>query len=333
MITPPTRRGKPLRHQQKPTGPEQASRRGRPLTKSELNKASRHHVKRKGRPKKRNKTENLTSPLTYCPPPMIHPFKDPGASIEWGERLDTIPGSYPETKSCVFKVTINSEPFVLKIFKFFNPLTLEYDWSDRLGEDYPLSKAIGYTDPFYAECRAYGRIQEARDKGEITEKIATKCHGYLFLDADAQRWLENEGIDLGTENVDDELLSILGGAGRPRAIVKDFEAAGPDLDKQTPQQIRRIFRRVWLLNKLGIYNRDVRADNFRNGWLVDFDSSYTLPHDIYNILPKFEVSVTQGVDVAKFEEMLEEAGIDMKFLAPKRYNLRPRLIKNLSERN
>lgn len=199
------------------------------------------------------------------------------------------------------------------------------DWSDRLGEEYPLKKTVAYTDPFYAECRAYGRIKEAEDKGEIREKVATKCHGYIFLNAHAQRWLEDEGIHLGTENLTDELLPIVGGAGRPRAIVKDFEIAGPDLSIQTPQQIRRIFRRVWLLNKLGIYNRDVRADNFRNGWLVDFDISYTLPHDIYNVLPEFQAEETEAQDEAMFDSMLEEAGINMKFLATKRFNLRPRL--------
>lgn len=83
-----------------------------------------------------------------------------------------------------------------------------------------------------------------------------------------------------------------------------------------------------MLNKLGIYNRDVRADNFRNGWLVDFDISYTLPHDIYNVLPQFEAKETLVEDEAQFEDMLEEAGISMKFLATKQYNLRRRL-KNL----
>ncbi len=47
---------------------------------------------------------------------MIHPFRDQGASIEWGERLDA-PGSDSEIKSFVFKVKINSEPYVLKVVR------------------------------------------------------------------------------------------------------------------------------------------------------------------------------------------------------------------------
>ncbi|GAP93410.2 hypothetical protein SAMD00023353_12500040 [Rosellinia necatrix] len=195
---------------------------------------------------------------------------------------------------------------------------------NQLGEDYPLEKALFYTDPFYAECRAYGRIKEATDKGEITGKIATKCHGYIFLGAKDQRWLEDQGINLGTENLNDELLPIIGGAGKPRAIVKDFEIAGPSLNARAPQQIRKMFRNIWLLNRLGIYNRDVRAENFRDGWLVDFDISYTLPHDVYEALPEFEARETRAGDEAKFDDMLEEAGINLRFLATKRFNLRPR---------
>lgn len=71
----------------------------------------------------------------------------------------------------------------------------------------------------------------------------------------------------------------------------------------------------------------MRAENFRNGWLVDFDTSYTLPHDIYDALPPFETAETQAEDEAMFEDMLEEAGINMRFLATKQFNFRPRLKK------
>ncbi|KAJ2986733.1 hypothetical protein NUW58_g4888 [Xylaria curta] len=297
-----------------------ASKHRGPLENHEPKKAAGRHVKRGRPPKTRNKIENPILPLSLCPPPMIHPFMDQEASIEWGERL-----SDSEINSFVFKVKINSEPYVLKVFKFFDPRLVDWDWSGRLGENYPLEKAIAHADPFYAECRAYGRIKEAVDKGEIREKIAVNCHGYIFLNADAQKWLDDQGFDLGAETLDSKLFPIVGGAGKPRAIIKDFEIAGPDVDKQTPQQIRKSFRRVWLLNQLGIYNRDVRAENFRNGWLVDFDTSYTLPHDIYNALSPFEAEETRADDTAKFEDMLEEAGINMRFLPTKRFNLRPSL--------
>ncbi|KAI0545829.1 kinetochore Sim4 complex subunit FTA2-domain-containing protein [Xylaria curta] len=291
----------------------------------ELKKTAGHHAKCGRPPSKRNMIESPISPSSLCPPPMIHPFKDQKPSIEWGERLDATPESDSDATNFVFKVKINSEPYVLKVFKFIDPLSAIGELRSQLRETYPLEKLIVYTDPFYAECRAYGRINEAVDRGEIREKIAAKCHGYIFLNADDEKWLTSHGIDLGIEILNDELRQIVGGGGKPRAIVKDFEIAGPDLEKQTPQQIRRSFRSIWQLNQLGIYNRDVRAENFRNGWLVDFDTSYTLPHDIYSTLPPFEVAATRGGDEAKFDEMLEEAGLDMRFHGKKRYNFRPRL--------
>ncbi|KAK5628965.1 hypothetical protein RRF57_004680 [Xylaria bambusicola] len=158
---------------------------------------------------------------------------------------------------------------------------------------------------------------------EIRGKIATKCHGYMFLDAEAQ-WLEEQGFDLRTNRLNDELLSIVRGARWPRAIVKDFEIAGLDLDKQTPQQIWKSLWSVCRLNQLGIYDRGVREENFRNGWLVDFDLSYSLPHAICNYLPSITTKVTQGEDQVKFEHMLEEAGVKMMFPRTKHYNFRPR---------
>lgn len=89
---------------------------GRPPKNHELEKTAGPNVKRGRPPKKRTKIESLISPLSLCPPPMIHPFRDQGASIEWGERLDA-PGSDSEIKSFVFKVKINSEPYVLKVVR------------------------------------------------------------------------------------------------------------------------------------------------------------------------------------------------------------------------
>ncbi|KAI0874570.1 kinetochore Sim4 complex subunit FTA2-domain-containing protein [Hypoxylon argillaceum] len=319
------RRGRPPKRGRSPKLDILTAKRRGPSKNHESGKTVRHSFKRGRPPKEKNKIDSPLSPTLLCPLPVIHPFKDQGASIEWGERLDAFPECDSEKKGFVFKVKINSNPYVLKIFKFFDPLTTKSYWSDLLGEEYPIEKAMVYTDPFYAECRAYGRIQEQADQGEVREKVATKCHGYMFLDEEAQRWLEGEGIDLGAESLTDELLPIIGGAGRPRAIVKEFEIAGPDLDEQTPQQIRKSYRSIKLLNQMGIYNRDVRAENFRNGWVVDFDTSFTLPHDIYKALPPFEARETRAEDGAKFEGMLREAGISMKFLPTKNFNLRRKL--------
>lgn len=95
----------------------------------------------------------------------------------------------------------------------------------------------------------------------------------MFLDEGGERWLKEHGYDLQTDVLDDKIRRVVGGCGRPRALVKDFEVSGKPLSQQSNQQIWNSFRRILLLNKLKIYNQDVWAKNFRNGWLVDFGKS------------------------------------------------------------
>lgn len=50
-----------------------------------------------------------------------------------------------------------------------------------------MKKAIFYTNPFYAECRAYGRIEDRRVDSKaktprVRQQVAVKCYGYLFLE-------------------------------------------------------------------------------------------------------------------------------------------------------
>ncbi|KAH8761543.1 hypothetical protein F5883DRAFT_562153 [Diaporthe sp. PMI_573] len=62
-----------------------------------------------------------------------------------------------ETDGYVFEVKIQSRVYALKVFKFFHPHSTMYYWRVYLGSSTPLKKMIYYTDPFFAECRAYGR--------------------------------------------------------------------------------------------------------------------------------------------------------------------------------
>lgn len=42
-----------------------------------------------------------------------------------------------------------------------------------------------YMDPFYNECRAYGRLEEANLNG----KVAVRCHGYMTFPAEYEEEL------------------------------------------------------------------------------------------------------------------------------------------------
>jgi hypothetical protein len=67
-----------------------------------------------------------------------------------------------------------------------------------------------------------------------------------------------------------------------------------------------------ILNDLGIYNRDVRADNFRDGLLVDFGSSVTGPDIILQKFDEDKLRETSLEDGAMFEDMLDNENIPRK---------------------
>ncbi|KAI0868281.1 kinetochore Sim4 complex subunit FTA2-domain-containing protein [Hypoxylon argillaceum] len=221
--------------------------------------------------------------LPPCPGPKLHAFKHQNAKIQWGPRLDENRVGMSGTEGFVFSVKIKSKTYALKVFRFFDPEDDRLFWESYLGDSYPKEKALLYTDPFYAECRAFGRIQQAYNNREIHHKqvLAVKCHGYMFLSKQDQLKLEKRGCDFGAEFLDDKLLRASGGDGRVRAIVKDLE---PDTGPLDAKNIRTAFARVRALNELGIYNRDIRAQNFVNCRLVDFGLAWTEPHEILSAL-------------------------------------------------
>lgn len=45
-----------------------------------------------------------------------------------------------------------------------------------------------HSDPFYNECRAYGRLEEEGLNG----KVAVRCHGYLTFPAEIEAQLERD---------------------------------------------------------------------------------------------------------------------------------------------
>ncbi|KAI3321482.1 kinetochore Sim4 complex subunit FTA2-domain-containing protein [Xylariaceae sp. AK1471] len=268
----------------------------------------------------------LSSPAGLLPPcsgPKLHPFEPQDALIKWGPRLDKDCANDADNQGFVFQVEIESRPYAIKVFKFFHPASEKYYWETYLGESYPLKEVIFYTDPFYAECRAYGRIKEARDERKVRAEIATRCHGYLFLTTkDMSRLGREEGIDLCTNIIDKDLRWALGGDLRARAIVKDLETDDIGLNKDN---IGRAWRNVRLLNSLKIYNRDVRAENFMNRRIVDFGSSWTEPHIILDSVDIDEAREQRLSDYAKFDEMTEKGGIKTTLKTPtSRHNLRPR---------
>ncbi|KAI0117889.1 kinetochore Sim4 complex subunit FTA2-domain-containing protein [Nemania sp. FL0031] len=255
--------------------------------------------------------------------PHLHQFQDAGAAIKWLKRLDT---DRKGNQAFVFHVSIASKEYALKVFKFNHPNLNRYYRDMRMENiKLPLKEAIWYTDPFYAECRAYGRIEEALKSGLVTEHIAVKCYGYLLLNKRDARWLEEQGIDLDHQLLDPELREALSGDTRIRAIVKQF-GKGPG--HVHAGNIRRAWRSVYFLNNyLKIYNMDIKADNFIGYRLVDFGSSWTEPHKLLDYLGGIREDLAKANryrDTVNFQDMIEEEGIPtrLRVMAKSKHQLR-----------
>ena len=166
-----------------------------------------------------------------------------------------------------------------------------------------------HTDPFYAECRAYGRVNDNKKKGSVTREIVVPCHGFLFLKDKDKALLRERGADFAEEQLDHALARRTIGTYQVRAIVKSLASreSGVSLDG-----LGGILRDIRLLNKLKIYNRDIRIENFKDGRLVDFGSSLTEPNcllEAFDREDKDEARDTRLQDLVLFDNMVEEQDI------------------------
>lgn len=117
-----------------------------------------------------------------------------------------------------------------------------------MGSGTDLNTAAYYIDPFYAECRAYGRIEQAITKRKPRKDAVVRCHGYPFLcDADQRRILEYAGIDLGFDKLDTEYQENTIGGFRVRAIVKDLASDDPGLETK---DLRPVLSNIATLNNV-----------------------------------------------------------------------------------
>lgn len=191
-------------------------------------------------------------------------------------------------------------------FKFFDPVSTEYFWGPLMGEDTPLDTAAFYTDPFYAECRAYGRIHEAVKRKKLNVDAAVPCHGYLFLQAKDQKFLHDQKVDLGLGMVNLDYQRATFGGCKPRAIVKDIASWDTGVNSNS---LGKLLRNLTKLNKQGVYNMDIRRDNYRDGKIVDFGSSWTEPHSLLDACNGRQAYASRVADRAMFDQMVRDENI------------------------
>jgi hypothetical protein len=187
-------------------------------------------------------------------------------------------------------------------------------------------EVIGQTDPFYAECRAYGRIAERPRK----RPVAIACHGFIGIEATTEPFLEKRFKITEWGRPQEDLERPL--ASRPpfRALVKDLDESEPEISDSLAKAMLRDLK---ALHSLKIYVMDISIRNYKGGKLVDFSSSWTEPHIGFrpDLRPGFAIRQSKGDDAYEFDEMIKELGVRTSVRAMKNdevlKTLRPRTKK------
>ncbi|KAK7431589.1 hypothetical protein QQZ08_001807 [Neonectria magnoliae] len=271
---------------------------------------------------KQRASRAIPKELPLCDGPTLGLFQHHASNIQWFERLGGDDEGTP-AEGYVFRAKIRKREYAIKIFKFYDPRSNECFWEPLLGDDVSLETIAYYTDPFYSECRAYGRIHQGIKKRELKPDVVIPCHGFFFLREKDKRILDSRNINLELDKVDHNYQRSTVGGYRVRAIVKDLASAGSGVNGQS---LRRILEDIVKLNSLRIYNMDIRLDNYRDGKLVDFGASWTEPHILLDELDDETATEYRIVDRAMFDRMVKDEGIanPKRIVALHRMKLRSR---------
>ena len=183
-----------------------------------------------------------------------------------------------------------------------------------------------HCDPFFAECRAYGRIREIQEQrqADANEKvrrrraaarnvgtraaiqprpvseIAVQCYGFLGLPAIPYEKMFRERF-----NVTDWNRAKLD-YDRPEYERPPFRA----LVKQLVEGQKAIVNPAKMLQSLnvlrdgGVYQRDVYARNFLGGLPVDFSIAWTKPHWIFDELIEPNKTTQLDRELYDFDKMM-----------------------------
>lgn len=126
------------------------------------------------------------------------------------------------------------------------------------GLDIPEQLIIEHMDPFYAECRAYGRIKEEERGGEV----ALRCHGFTSIPADRE-----DEMSVAFSVYDWQRPP--GDYERPPAQRQPFRAIVKDLALTqvcfTKAMVRKMRADLFTLRDMHVFVRDIRRNNYLGG--------------------------------------------------------------------
>lgn len=184
-------------------------------------------------------------------------------------------------------------------FRFYDDHNDRFFWRPYQLRKYSIAVLRDHMDPFFNECRAYGRLIEKNVNG----KVAVRCCGYLMLPADIEDELRERFGVTSWDRPDEEYLKPVSKREPLRAIVKDLVTEDVPLTVKTANKMLLELRKML---KFGIYNMDIQARNYKGGRLIDFSVAITTPHYWVDTLPVWRYKDT---DLRDFDNMLDEAGV------------------------
>ena len=182
-------------------------------------------------------------------------------------------------------------------FKFYDDAEDDFNLWPSEKEIVSLDRLHAHRDPFYNECRAYGKLKETNLDG----KVAVRCHGYTTLPATIEAELEEkfDVVDWDRDDYDEPMKK----RAVFRAIVKDLVMDDVPLTHRVVQKMKKD---LLVMREEGIYPIDIKARNYKRGLLVDFSTAMTAPHYLFEIMPDWHVRMFKNQDLFSFDHMIED---------------------------
>lgn len=192
-------------------------------------------------------------------------------------------------------------------FNFFDIEDGKFRFSDGMLARIPSDKHLAETiDPFYAECRAYGRINEIYTRlhpGQQPQDLkpehllAVQCYGYLMLTRSHEKVLASQFPSIYFTRDPEQHGEI-----PVRALVKRY-VPEPSFALKT-RSVKRMMQDLKTLHDHGLYPIDIRVENYRAGLLVDFGMALTTPSCVLDAVPEIVSNRERGRGQGAFDRMI-----------------------------
>ena len=169
-------------------------------------------------------------------------------------------------------------------------------------EKVPVETLRFHSDPFYNECRAYGRLIEH----DVNGKVAVRCHGHMAIPATREEELARRfDVYEWDRPKDDSKLSV--SKRQPfRAIVMDLIEDDRPLDEK---QLIKMRKDLLKMRKLGVYPQNVRKRNYGGGLLLGFSIAITKPHWVFEMKSPWWFGMIKNHEMNNLQVIMLESGV------------------------